>query len=271
MRERAVPRPMFILARGAYDADRAVEPGTAALGPVPKAAGQPAGAGALAHVARHPWRRGWSSIARAQLFGAGLATPADFGSQGRLPTHPALLDGWRRTSSRRWTSRRRSSRAVGDVPAVVDHRRRGEERDPANEWLSRGLRIACRPNRCGRRRRQRPARREDRRAERHPYQPAGLWEALATRNATSYQVGKGDDCIGGASTPWKRSSPPSAIGFDAAERLFGTVTRQWTSTPLQALVLLNDPQFVEAAALAARMIHDAGGDVGGRSRSASAR
>ena len=133
------------------------------------------------------------------------------------------------------------------------------ERDPANEWLSRG-----------------PAYRLSAEQVRdaalaasgllvptiggpsvYPYQPAGLWEALATRNATTYEVGKGDDLYRRSLyTVWKRSSPPpSAISFDAAERLFCTVSRQRTSTPLQALVLLNDPQFVEAArALAARMI-----------------
>jgi hypothetical protein len=59
---------------------------------------------------------------------------------------------------------------------------------------------------------------------------------------------------------WKRSSPPpSAINFDAAERLFCTVTRQRTSTPLQALVLLNDPQYVEAArAIAERTMAEGG-------------
>ncbi len=101
----------------------------------------------------------------------------------------------------------------------------------------------------------------------YPYQPAGLWEALATRNATTYEVGKGDDLYRRSLyTVWKRSSPPpSAISFDAAERLFCTVSRQRTSTPLQALVLLNDPQFVEAArALAARMIRDGGRDVDAR-------
>ena len=83
----------------------------------------------------------------------------------------------------------------------------------------------------------------------YPYQPAGLWEALATRNATTYTRGKGDDLYRRSLyTVWKRSSPPpSAISFDAAERLVCTVNRQRTSTPLQALVLLNDPQFVEAA------------------------
>ena len=137
------------------------------------------------------------------------------------------------------------------------------ERDPANEWLSRG-----------------PAYRLSAEQVRdaalaasgllvatiggpsvYPYQPAGLWEALATRNATTYEVGKGDDLYRRSLyTVWKRSSPPpSAISFDAAERLFCTVSRQRTSTPLQALVLLNDPQFVEAArALAARMIREGG-------------
>jgi hypothetical protein len=94
-----------------------------------------------------------------------------------------------------------------------------------------------------------------------PYQPAGLWEALATRNATTYEVGKGDDLYRRSLyTVWKRSSPPpSAISFDAAERLVCTVNRQRTSTPLQALVLLNDPQFVEASrALGARMIREGG-------------
>ena len=53
--------------------------------------------------------------------------------------------------------------------------------------------------------------------------------------------------------------PPSAINFDAAERLFCTVTRQRTSTPLQALVLLNDPQYVEAArAIAERTMAEGG-------------
>jgi hypothetical protein len=95
----------------------------------------------------------------------------------------------------------------------------------------------------------------------YPYQPPGLWEALATRNATTYTQGHGDALYRRSLyTVWKRSSPPpSAINFDAAERLFCTVDRQRTNTPLQALVLLNDPQYVEAARLIGeRMIREGG-------------
>jgi hypothetical protein len=277
MRERAVPRKTFILARGAYDAPtEPVEPGTpAALGAFPK--GLPANRLGLAGwltspghplTARVVVNRTW-----AQVFGRGLvATPADFGSQGQLPTHPALLDwlathfvasGWNLKALQKQLVLSATYRQSSNADAAA------RERDPANEWLSRG-----------------PAYRLSAEQVRdaalaasgllvstlggpsvYPYQPAGLWEALATRNATTYEVGKGDDLYRRSLyTVWKRSSPPpSAISFDAAERLFCTVSRQRTSTPLQALVLLNDPQFVEAArALAARMIGEGGGDAGGR-------
>ena len=277
MRERAVPRPTFMLARGAYDAPtERVEPGTpAALGAFPKGlAANRLGLARWLTAPGHPLtsrvivNRTW-----AQLFGRGLvATPADFGSQGRLPTHPALLDwlathfvasGWNLKALQKQLVLSATYRQSSNADAAA------RERDPANEWLSRG-----------------PAYRLSAEQVRdaalaaggllvakiggpsvYPYQPAGLWEALATRNATTYAVGKGDDLYRRSLyTVWKRSSPPpSAISFDAAERLFCTVSRQRTSTPLQALVLLNDPQFVEAArGLAARMIREAGGDVGGR-------
>jgi hypothetical protein len=95
----------------------------------------------------------------------------------------------------------------------------------------------------------------------HPYQPDGLWEELATRNETSYKQDTGDNLYRRSMyTVWKRSTPPpSMISFDASERNFCTVLRQKTSTPLQALVLLNDPQYVEAARmLAERMIKEGG-------------
>jgi hypothetical protein len=95
----------------------------------------------------------------------------------------------------------------------------------------------------------------------YPYQPPGLWEALATRNATKYEQGHGADLYRRSLyTVWKRSSPPpSAISFDAAERLFCTVSRQRTNTPLQSLVLLNDPQYLEASrVLAERMLVEGG-------------
>lgn len=82
-----------------------------------------------------------------------------------------------------------------------------------------------------------------------PYQPAGIWEALATRNTVKYTQSQGDSLYRRSMyTIWKRSSPPPMmLNFDAAERHTCVVKRQKTSTPLQALVTLNDPQFVEAA------------------------
>jgi hypothetical protein len=94
-----------------------------------------------------------------------------------------------------------------------------------------------------------------------------LWKELATRNATEYEQGHGDDLYRRSLyTVWKRSTPPpSAVSFDAADRLFCTVKRQRTSTPLQALVLLNDPQFLEASRiLAERMIREGGASPGER-------
>ena len=145
--------------------------------------------------------------------------------------------------------------------SIADAARR--EADPANVWLSRGPshRLAAEqirdaalaasgllvPTIGG--------------PSVYPYQPPGLWEALATRNATTYTQGHGADLHRRSLyTVWKRSSPPpSATSFDAAERLFCTVNRQRTSTPLQALILLNDPQYVEAARkLGERMVLEGG-------------
>ena len=94
-----------------------------------------------------------------------------------------------------------------------------------------------------------------------PYQPAGIWEALATRNLVSYKQNHGDSLYRrGIYTVWKRSSPPpSAITFDAPERYFCVIKRQKTSTPLQSLVMMNDPQYNEAARkLAERMMREGG-------------
>jgi hypothetical protein len=83
----------------------------------------------------------------------------------------------------------------------------------------------------------------------YPYQPDSIWEALATRNAVSYRQQSGDSLYRRSLyTIWKRSSPPPAmLNFDAPDRYYCVVRRQETSTPLQSLVLMNDPQFVEAA------------------------
>ena len=96
----------------------------------------------------------------------------------------------------------------------------------------------------------------------HPYQPAGLWKELATRNATLYKQDDGDKLYRRSMyTIWKRSTPPpSMISFDASERNFCIVERQKTNSPLQALILLNDPQYVEAARVLAERMMKQGGD-----------
>jgi hypothetical protein len=99
-----------------------------------------------------------------------------------------------------------------------------------------------------------------------PYQPPGLWEELASREdganftAQVYQQSHGRDLYRRTMyTFWKRTShPPSLATFDAPDRETCTVRRARTNTPLQALVLWNDPTYVEAARkLAERMMNEA--------------
>jgi hypothetical protein len=82
---------------------------------------------------------------------------------------------------------------------------------------------------------------------RKPYQPAGLWEQSGT--GKTYTQDHGDKLYRRSLyTFWRRTAPPpSMLTFDATSREVCTAKRETTTTPLQALVLLNDPQFVEAA------------------------
>jgi hypothetical protein len=271
MRELPRPRPTFILTRGAYDAPTTqVTPGTPhVLGDLP--ASSPQNRLGLARwliAPTHPLtsrvvvNRYW-----AMIFGRGIvATPADFGNQGKLPTHPELLDwlatrfvesGWNLKALQKQlvmsAAYRQSS--LGDAKSL--------EVDPANDLLSRGpsYRLASEQIRDAALAASGLLVRTIGGPSVYPYQPPGLWEALATRNATKYEQGHGEALYRRSLyTVWKRSSPPpSAINFDAAERLFCTVNRQRTNTPLQSLVLMNDPQYVEASrVLAERMMREGG-------------
>jgi hypothetical protein len=103
-----------------------------------------------------------------------------------------------------------------------------------------------------------------------PYQPKGLWEDTAfgdVYSAQTYTPSHGDDLYRRSMyTFWKRTSgPPGMITFDAPEREKCTARRSVTNTPLQALVLLNDPTYVESArSLASRVMLEAPGDPGKR-------
>ena len=96
-----------------------------------------------------------------------------------------------------------------------------------------------------------------------PYQPEGLWDEVSAKGY-KYIVGEGDDLYRRSLyTFWRRTvPPPSMMNFDNSAREICSVTSNRTNTPLRALNLLNDPQFVEAArGLAERMIKQGGDSV----------
>ena len=197
------------------------------------------------------------------LFGKGLVlTQEDFGNQGAFPSHAELLDVLALDfRAKNWDIKAFLKQIVlsatyrqSSIPTPLS-----KEKDFANDLYSRY-----------------PAHRLPAELVRdnalaasglltktiggesvYPYQPAGLWEALATRNATNYVQNHGDSLYRlSLYTIWKRSAPPPAmLNFDATDRSYCAVRRQKTASPLQALVLMNDPQFVEAARiLAEKMI-----------------
>ena len=263
MEELAERRPTHVLDRGAYDAPlEPVGPGTpAALLPFPDE--YPENRLGLAQwlfdernprTARVAVNRYWQ-----MYFGRGLVeTAEDFGNQGALPSHPLLLDylatwfrasGWDLRALQRKivlsaTYRQRSGAGTSEFYAGAPSYRMSAEMIRDNALATSGLlvRTVGGP----------PVK---------PYQPPGLWKELATRNATEYVRDSGESLYRRSLyTIWKRTTPPPAMmNFDASERNVCTVRRQATSTPLQALVLLNDPQHVEAARmLAERMAKEAG-------------
>lgn len=201
------------------------------------------------------------------LLGKGLvSTVEDFGNQGALPSHPELLDwlavnfrksGWNLKQLNKWIVMSATYRQTS-VPT-----QQALDKDPNNELLSRApsYRLSAETIRDKVLAASGLLVKKIGGPSVYPYQPAGLWEALATRNATSYTQGKGDDLYRrGLYTIWKRSTPPpSMLTFDAPDRYFCVVRRQKTSTPLQALILMNDPQYVEAARmLGERMMREGG-------------
>jgi hypothetical protein len=279
MREMARPRPTYFLKRGAYDApgDR-VEPGTPEnLMAFPE--NLPRNRLGLARWMTDPQNPLTARVAVNRIwqmhFGQGLVpTLEDFGNQGELPSHPELLDwlavtfiesGWdvkalHRLIAGSATYRQSSTANPGLVAA-----------DPGNVLLARGPRHRL------------PAEliRDQALAASglltrtiggpsvKPYQPAGLWEESGT--GKSYRQDKGDKLYRRSLyTFWRRTAPPpSMLVFDAVSREVCTAQRQVTSTPLQSLVLLNDPQFVEAArVMAEKLVRQHGTNIGARIDSA---
>ena len=270
-RELKTPRPSFILDRGAYDAPTVkVEPGT------PESVLQFDGSFPKNRLGLAKWLTNekqplFSRVAAnrfwQQCFGQGVVrTSDDFGNQGELPTHLELLD-WLAYSFRTegWNVKslvkkmvmsatyRQSSIPTKEILAAdPDNKlfsrapsyRMSSEMIRDNALAASGLLVGKVGGKSV-----------------YPYQPAGLWEALATRNVTSYPQGHGDELYRRSIyTVWKRSSPhPAMINFDVPDRYACTVRRQKTSTPLQSLVLLNDVQYVEASRVLGEKMISKGG------------
>jgi hypothetical protein len=193
------------------------------------------------------------------LFGKGLvATQEDFGNQGALPSHFELLD-WLALDFRtkNWDLKAFVKQMVmsatyrqSSIPSVE-----ATEKDNGNDLYSHysANRLSAEGVRDNALAASGLLVKKIGGKSVYPYQPAGIWEALATRNATTYVQNHGDSLYRRSLyTIWKRSSPPPAmLNFDATDRSICMVRRQKTASPLQALVLMNDPQFVEASRLLA--------------------
>jgi hypothetical protein len=202
----------------------------------------------------------------ARFFGVGLVeTEGDFGSQGSPPSHPLLLD-WLATELRdtqQWSLKKMCKTVVMSATyrqsSIADAAKL--KADPSNRLLSRGPRFrlpaeAVRDQALAasglisKKMYGRPV---------MPPQPSGVWKSIY--NTAKWETSNGEDRYRRALyTYWKRTSPyPSMLVFDAESRDVCTIRRINTNTPLQALVLMNDPVYLEAAAaLAQRMIIDGG-------------
>ena len=269
MKERSDQQPFaHILYRGMYDQPRdKVEPNVpSALPPMPPA--YPRNRLGLAQwlvdpanplTARVTVNRLWQEI-----FGTGLVkTSEDFGAQGESPSHPELLD-WLAVEFREsgWDVKKLirlmvTSATYRQAAVATEEKLKA---DPDNRLLSRGPRF-----------------RLDGEVIRDyalsasgllnttiggpsvkPYQPDGVWETVAMlgSNTRFYKRDSGDKLYRRSMyTFWKRSAPPASMDiFNAPTREVCTVRRERTNTPLQALVTMNDVQFVESARVLAQRV-----------------
>ncbi len=284
MRELPQPREAFILVRGEYDkrADRVSAGLPTALPAMPE--GTPRNRLGLAQWLvdpAHPLTsRVWINRAWERFFGTGLVkTSENFGSQAEFPSHPELLD-WLAAefmqptvapavagqSAKPWDMKalqklivmsatyRQSSQVT---PELV-------ERDPENRLLARGPRFRL----SGETLRDQALAVSGLLVEKvggpsvRPYMPEGVWDETSRYgDLRGYKHDSGDGLYRRTMyTVWKRTAaPPSMLLFDAPSREVCTVKRSRTNTPLQALSLLNEITYVEAARkLAERMLTEGG-------------
>ncbi len=259
MMESSPRRPSYVLNRGQYDQRlEEVSAGTpTAILPLPD--GYEDNRLGLARWFTHPEHPLTARVAVNRLwemyFGAGIVeTSEDFGVQGAFPSHPELLD-W---LAAEFISRGWNQRAILRMIALSATYRQssfatpeGFDRDPHNRLLARGPRhrLPAEMLRDGALFVSGLLKEQQGGPSVKPYQPEGLWEDVSVERRDKY-VPDADDGIYRRSmyTFWKRTCPPPGMTtFDAPDREFCLVRRARTNTPLQALVTLNDPTYVEAA------------------------
>ncbi|MEM9798934.1 MAG: DUF1553 domain-containing protein [Planctomycetota bacterium] len=263
-------RTAYLLGRGAYsERGEPVAPATPAFLPT-LIDGAPATRLDLARWLVHPDHPLTARVHVDRLwriaFGRGLVpTPEDFGSQCPPPVHGELLDALSRDLVESgWDSRALLRRMVLSSAYRQSSAGTAESigRDPDGALISRALRVRLEAETIRdsvlaasgllvRDRGGPPV---------APYQPPGLWQE---KSGKVYRPDRGDDLRRRSLyTFWRRTSPPPTMSlFDAPTREVCVVSRPSTTTPLQALALWNDPQFVEASvAFARRAVERTGGD-----------
>jgi hypothetical protein len=271
MQDQPNPRDTFLLKRGQYDqpGEKVASGVPAVLPPLPE--GAPHNRLGLAKwlvhssnplTARVAVNRCWQ-----MYFGTGLVkTVEDFGVTGEAPSHPELLD-WLATELIRssWDVKAMQKLIVCSATYRQSSRSTKEmnERDPENRLLARGPRnrLSAETVRDNALAISGLLKEKVGGPSVKPYQPQGLWEDVTVDRRGRYVQEKGDGLYRRSMyTFWKRTCPPPALmSFDAPNREVCVARRATTNTPLQALVLLNDPTYVEAARkLAERTLKDGG-------------
>ena len=273
MGDLAKPRKTYVLARGHYASpkkEEEISPGIpTVLPPLPE--GAPAKRLGLAKwiadddhplTARVAVNRYWSMI-----FGAGLVTTvSDFGTRGSLPSHPELLDWLARDfADSGWNVKRMFKQILLSATYRQQSAATEEQllRDPENVLLSHAPRLRLQGEFI----------RDNALAVSgvlngkiggpsvKPYQPPRIWNEVALNGGLFYKPDKGAKLYRRSMyTYWKRSAPmPNMMAFDAPTREKCVIQRPLTNTPMQALVTMNDVQFVEAARVFAQRVLQKGG------------
>ncbi|MCA9095641.1 MAG: DUF1553 domain-containing protein, partial [Planctomycetaceae bacterium] len=259
MEERKESRKTFVLTRGQYD-----QPEVEVTAGVPSIFPKLPEGGAANRLALAKWlvSREHPLTARVivnrmwgMCFGEGLVRTAnDFGSQGELPTHPELLDVLAvEFMESGWDVKGLLKKIVMSATYRQSSQGRAEllERDPENRLLGRGprFRLAAELVRDHALAASGLLSRKIGGSSVKPYQPEGLWEEVSFNEDDSYMQDPGEGLWRRSLyTYWKRQAPPpSQLAFDAGTREKCLVKRSRTNTPLQALVMLNDPTWIEAA------------------------